>query len=234
MHKELKTDTKIVKVLTRRGIYRNYIKRLLDIICSILALFVLSPLFLIIIILVRINLGSPVFFLQKRIGKNGKEFTLYKFRIMTEERNENGEYLPDKVRLTPFGKKIRSMSIDELPQLINILKGDMSVIGPRPLPTNFMEYYTEEEKRRHEVRPGLSSLTGISGRNTMSWKDKFEKDVWYVDHVSFLLDCKIVLKTIIVVLKREGIFDSTGGTREDFFGTKGDQAIEKEKTLTSN
>ena len=234
MQNEIKMNTETVIVSKKPEIYKAYIKRLLDILCSLLALIVLSPLLIIVAILVRVNLGAPVFFFQKRIGKDGRCFTLYKFRIMTEEKDKNGEYLPDKLRLTPFGNKIRSMSIDELPQLINILKGDMSVIGPRPLPTNFMEYYTEEEKRRHEVKPGLSSLTGISGRNTMSWKEKFEKDVLYVDHVSFLLDCKIVLKTIVVVMKREGIYDSTGGTREDFFGIKGDQTIEKEKTFTNN
>ena len=227
MHKELKMNTEIVMASKRPGIYRNYIKRLLDIFCSLLALFVLFPFLVIVVILVRINLGSPVFFFQKRIGKDGKEFTLYKFRIMTEEKDENGEYLPDKVRLTPLGRKLRSMSIDELPQLLNILKGEMSVIGPRPLPVSFMEFYTEEEKRRHEIKPGLSSITGISGRNTMSWKEKFEKDVWYADHVSFLLDCKIVIKTIVVVLKREGIYDASGGTREKFLGTHDEITIKK-------
>ncbi len=230
MQKELKVGTEMTMVSKKSGIYQNYIKRVLDIVCSLLALIVLFPFLIIIAMLVRINMGSPIFFFQKRIGKGGKEFTLYKFRIMTEEKDENGEYLPDKLRLTPFGRKLRSMSIDELPQLFNILKGEMSVIGPRPLPVNFMKYYTKGEKRRHEVKPGLSSITGISGRNAMSWEKKFEKDVWYVDHVSFFLDCKIILKTIVAVLKKEGVHDLSGGTREFFFGTCNDKAIRKEKS----
>lgn len=225
MQTEIRSAT--VNLQKEQGIYCSFIKRLIDVSCSLTGLIILSPLFLIIAILIQAKIGSPIFFFQNRSGKNGKVFTLYKFRIMTEDRDENGEYLPDKVRLTTFGMKLRSTSLDELPQLLNILKGDMSVIGPRPLPVNFMKYYTTEQKRRLEVKPGLSSLTGISGRNTMPWKEKFEKDVWYVDHVSFLLDCKIMLKTILVVIRREGVTDANGGTREVFMGTQNDGPTEK-------
>jgi len=175
---------------------------------------------LIIALLVRIKLGSPVIFKQKRPGLNEKIFTLYKFRTMTDERDENGELLPDSVRLTKFGKFLRSTSLDELPELFNILKGDMSIVGPRPLLVEYLPLYNEHQKRRHEVRPGLSGLAQINGRNAITWEKKFDYDVEYVDNVSFIGDWKIILLTFIKVFKREGINSSESVTMERFKGTK--------------
>lgn len=187
------------------GIYRKYFKRPLDIIISLISLIVLSPLMLIIALLVKINLGSPVIFKQKRPGLNEKIFTIYKFRTMTDERDENGELLPDHKRLTKFGKFLRSTSLDELPELINILKGDMSIVGPRPLAVSYLPYYNDFEKQRHNVRPGLTGLAQVNGRNSLSWDQRFNYDVKYVHEVSFILDIKIIFKTIGKVLKRSGI-----------------------------
>ena len=166
--------------------YRKYFKRCMDFILSLAAILVLSPVYLIVAIFVRVKLGSPILFCQKRPGKDEKIFNMYKFRTMTDERDENGELLPDEVRLTKFGKFLRSTSLDELPELFNILKGDMSIIGPRPLLVEYLPRYNAEQRRRHEVRPGLSGLAQANGRNAISWEQKFKYDVEYVDHVTFL------------------------------------------------
>lgn len=199
----------------------KYIKRILDIISSLLAIIILSPLLAVTAVLVKTKLGSPVLFRQKRPGKDEKIFTLMKFRTMTDERDENGELLPDEVRLTKFGKFLRSTSIDELPELFNILKGDMSVIGPRPLLVEYIPRYNEHQHRRHEVRPGLSGWAQVNGRNTVSWEDKFDMDVYYVDNYSFAMDVKILFMTVLNVLKREGISSETSATMEVFMGTPG-------------
>ena len=199
----------------------KYIKRILDIISSLLAIIILSPLLAVTAVLVKTKLGSPVLFRQERPGKDEKIFTLMKFRTMTDERDENGELLPDEVRLTKFGKFLRSTSIDELPELFNILKGDMSVIGPRPLLVEYIPRYNEHQHRRHEVRPGLSGWAQVNGRNTVSWEDKFDMDVHYVDNYSLAMDVKIFFMTVLNVLKREGISSETSATMEVFMGTPG-------------
>ena len=199
--------------------YARYTKRVLDIGCSSLALLVLGIPMAIVALAIRKDMGSPVIFKQHRIGKDNKEFELLKFRSMTDARDENGVYLPDDERITKLGDFIRKTSIDELPSLINILKGDMSVIGPRPLPTRYLERYTEEQKRRHEVRPGLSSPSTADGRNLQTWEHQFKGDVWYVDHVSFPVDAKSVLDTIRIVLTHDGATSSDGGARPEFIGT---------------
>ena len=201
------------------GFYNRYIKRCLDILFSGLALIVLGIPMLIIAFLIKKDMGSPVLFKQHRIGLNNKEFSMYKFRSMTDARDENGIYLPDDERITKLGKFIRTTSIDELAGLLNILKGDMSIIGPRPLPTRYLERYTLEQKRRHEVRPGLSSPSTTDGRNLQTWEHQFEGDVWYVDHVSFWTDVKSVLDTIRIVLSHDGATSSDGGARPEFIGT---------------
>ena len=203
--------------------YRKFVKRPMDFILSLFAIIVLSPLFLVIVILVRVKLGSPVFFKQKRPGMKEKVFTLYKFRTMTDKRDENGEYLSDEIRLTKFGKILRSTSLDELPELINILKGDMSIVGPRPLLIQYLPLYDEYQKRRHEVRPGLSGLAQVSGRNAISWEDKFDYDVKYSNHISFVGDWKIILLTIKKVFKKEGISSESVATMEAFTGNKYDE-----------
>lgn len=208
----------------KQGFYERFIKRPQDFLCALLALIILSPVILITAILVRVKLGSPVIFKQKRPGridrKSGEEkiFTLYKFRSMTDKRDEKGELLPDEVRLTRFGKILRSTSLDELPELINILKGDMAVVGPRPLLVKYIPRYTPTQRRRHEVRPGFTGYAQVHGRNSITWEDKFDKDVYYVDHITFLGDWKIIFQTIKTVLKRDGISSSTNVTMEEFFG----------------
>jgi len=187
------------------GIYRRYIKRFLDIILSLIAIIVLSPVILIVAVLVKINMGSPVIFRQNRPGLNEEIFTMYKFRTMTDERDENGNLLPNEKRLTPFGKFLRSTSLDELPELINILKGDMSIVGPRPLLVKYLPLYNDLQRRRHEVRPGLTGLAEVKGRDELSWDERFRYDIYYVDNISLLLDFKIILKTVVVVLQRKGI-----------------------------
>lgn len=209
----------VVKNTLSNGLYRRYFKRLVDIICSLVGLIILTPVMVIIAILVRIKLGSPVIFIQKRPGLNEKIFTMYKFRTMTDEHDENGNLLPDEERLTRFGKLLRSSSLDELPELFNIIKGDMSVVGPRPLLEQYLPLYNDHQKRRHEVRPGLSGLAQISGRNAISWEEKFNLDVEYVDNVSLSADCNIILKTIIKVFKREGISQDGEVTMESFVGS---------------
>ncbi len=203
----------------------KYIKRILDIILSLLAIIILSPLLAVTAVLVKTKLGSPVLFKQERPGKDEKIFTLMKFRTMTDERDENGELLPDEVRLTKFGKFLRSTSIDELPELFNILKGDMSVIGPRPLLVEYIPRYNKHQHRRHEVRPGLSGWAQVNGRNTVSWEDKFDMDVHYVDNYSFAMDVKILFMTVLNVLKKEGISSETSATMEVFMGTPGKEEV---------
>ncbi|PFA18424.1 sugar transferase [Bacillus cereus] len=205
---------------SKGGIYRSFVKRLMDFTLSLIAILILSPVLLVVAVLVRFKLGSPVLFKQERPGLNEKVFMMYKFRTMTDERNENGELLSDSVRLTRFGKFLRSTSLDELPELFNILKGDMSIIGPRPLLVQYLPLYNEHQKRRHEVRPGLSGLAQVSGRNTISWEEKFNRDVEYVDNVSFIGDWKIILLTIKKVFVREGINSDTAATMEPFRGNK--------------
>ncbi|PKJ54367.1 sugar transferase [Bacillus sp. SN10] len=205
---------------SRGGIYRRLIKRPMDFMLSLIAIIVLSPVFLIVAFLVKIKLGSPVLFKQERPGLHGNIFKMYKFRTMTDEKNEDGELLPDSVRLTKFGKFLRSTSLDELPGLFNIFKGDMSIIGPRPLLVQYLPLYNEHQKRRHEVRPGLSGLAQVNGRNAISWEEKFNYDVEYVDNVSFTTDWKIILLTIKKVFIREGINSETAATMEYFEGSK--------------
>ncbi len=187
------------------GPYEKYIKRPLDAFLATGALIVFSPTLLTIAILVRAKLGSPVLFTQERPGRDEKIFKLYKFRSMTDERDEDGELLPDEIRLTKFGRTLRSTSLDELPELINIIKGDMSVVGPRPLLVSYLPYYTEEESHRHDVRPGLTGYAQVHGRNYVSWEDKFRMDVEYVSNITFLGDVKLILRTIKVALKHDGI-----------------------------
>ena len=188
-----------------KGPYEALFKRMLDVILSGLAIICLSWLMLIVGVLVRINLGSPVIFTQDRPGKNGKIFKLYKFRSMSNVTDANGNLLPAEQRLNRFGKILRSTSMDELPELINIFKGDMSIVGPRPLVVSYLPHYNKHDARRHEVRPGLTGLSQVSGRNTLTWKDKFQKDVEYVDNITFLIDLKIILMTVKKVFAREGI-----------------------------
>ena len=185
--------------------YAKCIKRILDFILSFISIIVLMPVMLIIATLVRIKLGKPVIFKQQRPGKSEKIFTLYKFRTMTDKKDKKGNLLADTKRLTKFGKALRSTSLDELPELWNILKGDMSIVGPRPLLVEYLPLYNEKQKHRHDVRPGLTGLAQISGRNTIGWEERFEEDIEYIQNVNFVTDCKIVFKTVSKVLKKEGI-----------------------------
>lgn len=203
-----------------KGIYELLFKRFFDIVLSLLAIIMLSPVMLITAILVRVKLGSPVIFKQARPGKNEKIFNMYKFRTMTSEKDENGELLPDEVRLTSFGKKLRSTSLDELPELFNILKGDMSIIGPRPLLVRYLERYNDEQKHRHDVRPGLTGLAQVNGRNAISWENKFKYDVEYTRNVTFIGDLRILLKTVKAVFIKEGISSETSATMEEFMGSE--------------
>lgn len=195
--------------------YAKYIKRILDLILSLMALIVLMPLMIIIGILVRINLGSPIIFKQKRPGKNEKIFTLYKFRTMTDKRDIDGNLLPDEYRLTKFGKFLRSTSLDELPELINIIKGDMAIVGPRPQLIKDMLFMTKEQRRRHSVRQGLTGLAQINGRNNITWEEKLEYDLRYIENITFVEDTKIILKTILKVFKRDDINTNGMDTAED-------------------
>ena len=203
------------------GPYEKYFKRPLDLFCGLAAVIVFWWLYLILAILVRVKLGSPVLFTQERPGKDEKIFKLYKFRTMTDARDENGNLLPDEVRLTKFGKMLRATSLDELPEAFNIIRGDMSVIGPRPLLVKYLPRYSKEQHRRHEVRPGLSGYAQVHGRNTVSWQDKFRMDVEYVDHITFLGDLKIIWDTVMVAfVRRDGISSETSVTMEEFMGNE--------------
>lgn len=200
--------------------YKKYIKRLLDIILSLIGIIITFPILIITGILVMIFLGRPAIFKQKRPGKNEKIFTMYKFRTMTNKKDKDGNLLPDEERLTKFGRFLRKTSLDELPEFFNILKGDMSFIGPRPLLVEYLDYYTEEEKHRHDVRPGLTGLAQVNGRNLLSWEEKFKLDVEYVNNITFKNDIKIIFKTIKTVLIREGINSKNSETMEKFYRKK--------------
>lgn len=209
----------------KTGFYEGYVKRLLDVTLSFLAILVLSPVMIITAILVRIKLGSPVIFRQRRPGKDEKIFDMYKFRSMTDKRDNAGKLLPDEKRLTAFGRKLRATSLDELPELFNILKGDMSIVGPRPLLVQYLPLYNDKQKRRHEVKPGFTGLAQVNGRNSISWEEKFDWDIKYVDSISFLGDCKIIIKTIKTVARHTGISSETSATMEAFTGTKAEREV---------
>ena len=204
------------------GLYEKYFKRSMDFICAVMAIILFWWLYILIAVLVRINLGSPIIFTQERPGKinpnTGKEeiFKLYKFRSMTDAKDKNGNMLPDEVRLTRFGKTLRATSLDEIPEIFNILRGDMSVVGPRPLLVQYLPRYSAEQRRRHEVRPGLTGYAQVHGRNMISWEEKFQCDIEYVDHITFLGDMKIILRTIFTVLGKVGIHSDTAETMEEF------------------
>lgn len=202
------------------GPYEKYIKRPQDFLCALAAIIVLSPVLLVTAVLVRIKLGSPVLFTQERPGKDGKVFKLYKFRSMLPPKEGQNDPKYDAERLTPFGKLLRSTSLDELPELFNMLKGDMSVVGPRPLLVRYLDRYNEHQARRHEVRPGFTGLAQVHGRNAISWEEKFDWDVQYVDHITFLGDWKIIFETVRTVLKREGISAAGEATMGEFMGTE--------------
>ena len=202
------------------GLYRLYFKRPMDFILSLSAIIILSPVLIITGVLVRTKLGSPILFKQNRPGLDEKIFTMYKFRTMTNQKDETGELLPDHIRLTKFGKMLRATSLDELPELFNILKGDMSIIGPRPLLVQYLSLYNVHQKRRHEVRPGLSGYAQVNGRNSISWEDKFDLDVQYVDNVTFINDVKIIMLTLKKVFVKDGISSGSSVTMEVFTGNE--------------
>lgn len=204
----------------KQGFYEKYIKRPQDFCCALLATIILSPIIGVTALLVRIKLGAPVIFKQDRPGLNGKIFTLYKFRTMTDSKDKNGELLPDEVRLTKFGKILRSTSLDELPELLNMLKGDMAVVGPRPLLVRYLDRYNVHQARRHEVRPGFTGYAQVHGRNSITWEDKFDKDVEYVDNITFFGDWKIIFQTVRTVLKKEGISAANDATMPEFMGNE--------------
>ena len=201
------------------NLYNTCGKRLLDLILALSALLVLSPLFALITLLVWLKLGSPVLFRQRRSGLRGRPFTFYKFRTMTGARDPQDDLLPDAQRLTPFGLFLRSTSLDELPELFNVLRGEMSLVGPRPLLMRYLDRYTPEQARRHEVRPGITGWAQVNGRNALTWEKKFELDVWYVDHRSLWLDLKILLLTLYKIVRREGISQPGQATMEEFYGS---------------
>lgn len=208
--------------------YNKCFKRGADFVISLLAIILLSPVFAVLAVLIRIKLGSPVIFKQQRPGKDGKVFCLYKFRTMTDERNSDGNLLPDEYRLTRFGALLRKLSLDELPELVNILKGDMAIVGPRPLLVEYLDLYSEEQAHRHDVRPGLTGWAQVNGRNAISWEKKFMLDVEYVHNVGPLMDIKIIFMTVSGVLKRDGINSDTSVTMEKFTGSKAEHVLESE------
>lgn len=203
----------------KRSFYDKYIKRSIDFALSLIAIVILSPVLVIVALLVRIKLGGPVLFKQKRPGLNEKVFTMYKFRTMTDERDSEGELLPDEVRLTKFGKTLRSTSLDELPELFNILKGDMAIVGPRPLLIQYLPLYNDRQKRRHCVKPGITGYAQVNGRNSITWEEKFEYDLEYVNNANFLLDLRIIAATFKTVFSKEGINSENDATMEDFKGS---------------
>ena len=200
------------------NIYGDYVKRIMDIIISIIALLVLSPVMIVVAILVKIKLGSPILFSQKRPGKDEKIFSMYKFRTMTDEVDKNGNLMPDDIRLTRFGRILRSTSLDELPELFNIIKGDMSIVGPRPLLVEYLNLYNDDQKKRHNVRPGLTGLAQVKGRNSISWKEKFELDIEYCSNITFFNDTRIMLITVKKVFARDGINSDLSVTSSKFNG----------------
>lgn len=214
----------------KKSFYEKYIKRPQDFICALFALIILSPVMLVTAFLVKKRLGSPVIFSQQRPGYHEKIFKLYKFRTMTDERDTDGNLLSDEIRLTAFGNKLRSTSLDELPELLNILKGDMSIVGPRPLLVKYLPRYNAYQARRHEVRPGFTGNAQVHGRNAISWEEKFKYDVEYVDHISFIGDWKIILKTIFIVLHRDGIHSETSATMDEFLGSEKAIKIKENKS----
>ena len=201
------------------GLYERFIKRPLDIIISLLVIILFFWLYLILAVLVRIKLGSPVIFKQDRPGKDERIFKLYKFRTMTDAKDADGKLLPDSERLTRFGKALRATSLDELPEMFNILKGDMSLIGPRPLLVRYLPLYNDEQRHRHDVRPGLTGYAQAHGRNALSWEDRFAMDVWYTNHLTFITDVKIIRDTVRIILRRDGISSETSATMEEFMGS---------------
>lgn len=212
------------------GPYERFFKRPLDFLCGLAAVVIFCWLYAIVAVLVRVKLGSPILFTQDRPGRNEKIFKLYKFRSMTDAKDENGELLPDEVRLTKLGKLLRATSLDELPEAFNIIKGDMSVIGPRPLLVKYLPRYNNEQRRRHEVRPGLSGYAQVNGRNAVSWEERFQMDVEYVDHVTFIGDVKIIMATVMkAFVKRDGISSSSSVTMEEFMGND----VTKEVAVTT-
>jgi len=223
MQTEVRTNT--VQHVDNGEVYRRYIKRPMDFILSLCAIIVLAPVLLIIAILVRVKLGSPVLFKQKRPGLNEKIFTLYKFRTMTDERDDNGELLPDEIRLTRFGKLLRSTSLDELPELFNIIKGDMSIVGPRPQLVRDMIFMTPEQRQRHSVLPGLTGWAQVNGRNNVTWEEKLLLDLEYINAITFLQDWKIIFMTVAKVFQRDGVSAEGMDTAEDF----GDYLLREKK-----
>lgn len=200
--------------------YKNLIKPILDFILAFLLIIIFSPIILIVALLIKLKLGSPILFTQERPGLNGKIFRIYKFRTMSDERDSKGDLLSDELRLKGFGKLIRKSSLDELPQLFNVLKGEMSFVGPRPLLVEYLKLYNQEQAKRHNVKPGITGWAQVNGRNTISWEEKFKLDVYYVEHISFMLDCKILYMTFFKVLKRKDINSNTNITMEKFTGNK--------------
>ena len=203
------------------GPYEAIFKRPLDVVASSVTLLLLSPIMVIVALIVRINLGGSILFIQERPGLNGKVFKIFKYRTMTDKRGANGKLLPDKDRITYFGKILRSTSLDELPELVNIIKGDMAIVGPRPLLVEYLPRYDEKQKHRHDVKPGLTGLAQVRGRNSLSWNEKFENDIKYVNRITFLGDIGIIIKTFIMVLKKDWINSNISVTMEIFVGNEG-------------